>query len=113
MVRGDGRSVSEVYVLTVTFYYVVAPVGCCAECIPYVRYLEYCWFVHDVALIICYFYGCIDDYCVIIPILDYLLLYLVVFIFLALYGCTYFEFSFCACGLVFLLGLDKNSARGE
>ena len=60
-----------------------------------------CWFVHDVPLIIFYFDCCIDDYCVIIPILDYVLVYLVVFILLAPYACTDFGFSFCASGLVF------------
>ena len=45
MVRGDGGSASEVYVLTVTCYSVVAPVGRCAECIPYVISLVDCWFV--------------------------------------------------------------------
>ena len=44
MVRGDGRSVYEVYVLTVMFYAVGALVGCCDECITYVSSLVDCWF---------------------------------------------------------------------
>ena len=75
MVCGNGRFVSELYVLNVTCYAVGAPVGHCAECVPYVSSLADCWFdficvclvfidvdlfptghvlfVHDVALIIC------------------------------------------------------------
>ena len=75
MIRGYGRSVSEVYMLSVTCYDVGAPVGRCAECIPYVSSLADCWFgfmcvslffidgdlflsghvmfFHEVALIIC------------------------------------------------------------
>ena len=35
-------------------------------------------FVHDSVLIICQFDGCIDDYCAIILIFDYVLVFLVV-----------------------------------
>ena len=38
-VRGDGRAVSELYMLTVTCYAVGVMVGCCAECITYVSSL--------------------------------------------------------------------------
>ena len=44
MVRGDGISVSEVYMLNVTCYSVGGLVGLCAECIPYVSSLADCWF---------------------------------------------------------------------
>ena len=75
IVRGNGRFLSEVYALTAMCYAVGARVGRCAEFIPYVRSLAYCWFgfmcvflvlidgdllpsghvmfVHDVTLIIC------------------------------------------------------------
>ena len=76
MVHGDGRSVSEVYVLTVTCDAVYATVGCCVEYIPHVLTsladfylyflcvcggfiygdllpLGYVMFVHDVALMLC------------------------------------------------------------
>ena len=59
-------------------------------------------FVHDVALIFCQCGGYIDEYCVIILILDYVLVYLVVFILMEPYGCTDFEFAFCVFGLVCL-----------
>ena len=49
MVCGNGRDVSEVYVLTVMCYDVGTIVGCCAEFIPLVRSLEDCWF--DVCLL--------------------------------------------------------------
>ena len=46
MVRGNGRTVSEVYVFTVTRYAVDAMSGSCDECIPYVLIsLMYCCFV--------------------------------------------------------------------
>ena len=75
MVRGNGRAVSEVYVLTVTCDAVDATAGCCTESIPHVLIsmadccfvfmcvcrgftdgeflpIGYVMFVHDVALIL-------------------------------------------------------------
>ena len=80
----DGRAVSEVYLLTVACDAVDPKVGHCTECIPHVFtsladwcfaficvcggfidgdlfLLGYVMFVHYIALIICYFYGYIDE----------------------------------------------------
>ena len=50
MVRGYGRDVSKVYVLTAMCYDVGAMVGRCAECIPYVSSLADFWFFKCVSV---------------------------------------------------------------
>ena len=82
--------------------------GSCAGFLPHLRSLVDCCFVHDVAPIIYYCDGGIDDCCVIIHSLDYSLVYLGVHLFLAPYGWLEFEFALCACGLVYLTRIDRE-----
>ena len=63
--------------------------------------------VHNVALIFFHCDCCIDEDCIIIFILAYVLVYLDVVVFMEPHSCTDFELAFYVCGLFYLTRIGR------